>query len=296
MSGARSSSVLLCLCARFSLGCFLWFVLLRSALAQTEQLAPPAEDKALREQWQRVYQKIAGSIDMRRGETALVLEPAPLLFYTNPVRLNQQHGSIFLWTENGRPAVFGSIWSALNRNDATVRFVTHEFHSLAITPDVTASKSGQKLWTSGGPGIAWQQLDGAPVPAATRTARLVQLRQIARRITARITTQPEASDLRLMTNPLYRCPDSAIVREGAVFAFSLATDPELILLIDADLAANKPAYKVAFARFGNLAMEVKDGDKPIWSCDRGTPGRSEGKYYLRWRAEEMPANPLNPEP
>ena len=207
------------------------------------------------------------------------------------MRLNQQHGSIFLWTDGGRPAVFGSIWSALNRNDASVRFVTHEFHSLADTPDIQASKSGAKLWDSGEAGIAWQTLADSPAPAATRPARLIQLRQIARRLTARITAE-EASDLRLMTNPLYRYPEtSAAALDGGLFAYCMATDPELVMLVEADTSAKTPAYRVAFARFGNLAMEVKDGDQTLWTCDRGTPGRSAGKYYLRWRAEEMPANP-----
>jgi hypothetical protein len=285
------------LCVRISSACLVaWLTIATPARAQTED-SPPEPDKALREKWQQVYQKIAGSIDMRRGKVALTLEPAPLLFYTNPVRLNQQHGAIYLWTERGRPVVLGSIWSALNRNDASVRLVTHEFHSLAATPDVTASKNGAKLWAAGEAGIAWQALEGAPAPAATRPARLIQMRQLARRLSARITAE-EASDLRLMTNPLYRYAESAIGHDGAVFAFSLATDPEVIVLVEADLAANNPAYKAAFARFGNLAMEVKDGEHVVWTCDRGTPGRSEGKYYLRWRAEEMPAQPvvLNPEP
>jgi len=268
----------------------LWLTLTGCAWAQAEQPSTTSlGEKHLRDQWQQVYQKIAGSIDMRRGETLLVLEKTPLLFYTNPVRLNQQHGSIFLWTQSGRPAVFGSIWSAVNRNDPTVRFVTHEFHSLAESSDVRASKDAVQVWTAGEAGIEWQTLADSPAPAASRPSRLIQMRQLARRLNARITAE-EASDLRLMTNPLYRYPESAIGHDGAVFAFCLATDPELILLVEADLAASKPAYKAAFARFGNLAMEVADGDKRIWTCDRGTPGRSEGKYYLRWRAEEMPAN------
>ena len=285
------------LCVRILSACLVaWLTIATLARAQSDD-SPPEPDKALREKWQQIYQKIAGSIDMRRGEAALTLEPTPLLFYTNPVRQNQQHGSIFLWTESGRPAVFGSIWSALNRNDASVRFVTHEFHSLAATPDVAASKNGGKLWAAGEAGITWQALEGAPAPATTRPARLVQMRQLARRLSARITAE-EVSDLRLMTNPLFRYPESLIGFDGAIFAYSLATDPELILLVEADVAANRPAYRFAFARFGNLAMQVQDGDRAIWTCDRGTPGRSEGKYYLRWRAEEMPANPaaLNPEP
>jgi len=277
---------------RLAMGCLaVWLAVLQGALAQTEQPETPPEDKALREKWQQVYQKIAGSIEMRRGAAELTLEKAPLLFYTNPVRMNQQHGSIFLWTQNGRPAVFGSIWSAVNRNDASVRFVTHEFHSLVDTPDVSAGKTGATVWSSGEAGIAWQPLADAPAPGATRTARLVQLRQLARKLSARITAE-EAGDLRLLTNPLYRYPEqTAGALDGGLFAYCLATDPELIVLIEADTSAKTPAYRAAFARFGNLAMEVNDGDKLIWTCDRGTPGRSAGKYYLRWRAEEMPANP-----
>src|SRR5262245_34746430 len=65
-----------------------WLLLLASAGAQTAQPATPQpNEKALREKWQQVYQKIAGSIEMRRGETPLQLEGAPLLFYTNPERL-----------------------------------------------------------------------------------------------------------------------------------------------------------------------------------------------------------------
>ncbi len=268
----------------------LWLLLAGSAWGQAQQPAtPPPDEKQLRDQWQQVYQTIAGRIDMRRGETALELEKVPLLFYTNPVRLNQQHGSIFLWTQSGRPAVFGSIWSAVNRNDPSVRFVTHEFHSLADSDDVRASKDNVQLWSAGEAGIAWQSLANSPVPAATRPARLIQMRQLARRLSARITAE-EASDLRLMTNPLYRYPENAAT-DGGLFAYCMATDPEVILLVEAAADTRLPGYRVACARFGNLAMEVRDGDKPIWRCDRGTPGRAEGKYYLRWRAEEMPANP-----
>jgi hypothetical protein len=285
---ASALSVPLCLCVRFLLA---WLLLCACASRAGAQPELPAEDKALREKWQQVYQKIAGTIEMRRGDMALALEKSPLLFYTNPVRTHQQHGTIFLWTKNGRPTVFGSIWSAVNRNDASIRFVTHEFHSLADTPDVSGRQEGVTIWSSGEAGIAWQSLANSPAPAATRTARLVQLRQLARRLSARITSE-EATDLRLMPNPLYRYPEQpAAALDGGLFAFCLTTDPELIVLLEADTSAKSPAYRVAFARFGNQAMELKDGDKQLWSCDRGEMGRAEGKYYLRWRAEEMPAKP-----
>jgi hypothetical protein len=269
---------------------FLLAVLSPSLFAQDGSSA----EKALREKWQTVYAEIAQSIEMRCGEKKFALEAKPLLFYTNPVRATDQHGTIFLWTDRGRPAVFGSVWSALNRTDTSLRNITHEWHSLVEEPDVQAVRGGQTDWTSGEPGIAWQSLDSAsgpaPAPASSRPGRLSQMREIARGLTASITAE-EANELRLMTQPLYRCPEKTPgAIDGAIFVYSLATDPELILLIEAAESASKPAYRVAFARFGNLAMEVKQQDRTLWTCDRGTPGRSNGKYYLHWRVEQRKAD------
>jgi hypothetical protein len=248
-------------------------------------------DRSLREQWQGAYQAIAESIQMRRGEKPLSLHKSPLLFYTNPVRQNDQHGSIFLWTDEGRPAVFGSIWSGVTRLDQPNRNVTHEWHSL-MADEVQAVRGNAILWVSGEPGIAWQTLADLPTLATTRSGRLVQMRGIARRVTAGITEDGKETELRLMSQPLYRYPETASgAFDGALFVYSLATDPELILLVEAQSNAGEPAYRLALARFGNLAMDVRDGQRIIWSCQRGTPGRSEGRYYLRWRAEQMPAEP-----
>lgn len=262
----------------------------RVALAQEPPVAKSAEE-ALRDKWQAAYKSIAASIEMRRGETQLELLPSPLLFYTNPVRTNDQHGAIFLWTDKGRPAVFGSIWSAINRQTPTSRNVTHEWHSLIESDNARALRGDQTLWTSAEPGIAWQTLAGTPAPAQTRAARLVQMRALSRRLAPTITVEEE-SELRLMPQPLYRYPtETPGVIDGALLVYCMATDPELIMLIEAREEKSGPAYYVAIARFGNLAMTVKDGERTVWSCERGKPGRSDGKYYLRWRAEQMPAQP-----
>jgi hypothetical protein len=257
----------------------------------------PAEDKATKEKWQKSYSAIAESTTMRRGEMRPTLLDQPLLFYTNPVRTNDQHGAIFLWTEAGRPTVIGSIWSAINRQNPKSRILSHEWHSLSTDANVSATRGEKKLWTSGEAGVAWERLAGAPPPAASRAPRLVQMRTIVRRFSAAIHVEGE-SDLRLMAQPLYRYPEQ--VRgaiDGAVFDFAMATDPELLVLLEDREAGGPPAWYVAFARFGNKAMTAKDGEQVVWKCEQGAPGISDGKYYLRWRAEEMPATPhANSEP
>jgi hypothetical protein len=231
---------------------------------------------------------------MQRAQQKLEFHSVPLLFYTNPVRTNDQHGAIFLWTEKGRPAVLGSIWSGVPRADAAVRNITHEWHSLLEDPDVRAVRNESELWRSGEAGIAWLRLTDAPTPSENRNTRLVQMRSLARRLSPGITEQERESELRLMTQPLYRYPaDVTGAFDGALFVYCLATDPELILLVEAREAKPKTfEYQAALARFGNLAMTVADGERTIWSCERGKPGRSDGKYYLKWRAEQMPAEPI----
>jgi len=272
-------------------------VLLAAALSRPALLAaqetPDADsgDRAVREKWQATYREIARSIDMHRGGTLLTMLGTPLLSYTNPVRTNDQHGAVFLWTEAGRPAVIGSIWSATNRQDRTVRFVTHEWHSLATDGQVRATRADQPLWACDEPGIRWEAVSGEPAPTISRPARLVQMRAIARRYTASIQTEEE-SDLRLMAQPLFRYGEEVPgVVDGAIFAFAMTTDPELLLMVEDRMAGGKPAWHVTFARFGNKGMTVKEGERVVWSCQPGRPGFSDGKYYLRWRAEEMPAEP-----
>jgi hypothetical protein len=230
---------------------------------------------------------------MRSKSERFQLEAQALLYYTNPVRKNDQHGAIFLWTASGRPAVIASIWSAINQSNTSVRHLTHEWHSLVETPDVAAMRGGQVLWTPGEAGIEWSVLPDVPTPSTSRTTRLVQLRSIARRLTARITAEEEG-ELRLMPQPLYRYPpDLPGTLDGAIFSFALTTDPEIVVLVEATPAKPQSNYRIAVARFGNLAMSVRDGERVIFTCSRGKPGRSEGKYFLFFGAEQMPVDGPN---
>ncbi len=242
-----------------------------------------------------LYAQEAASIQMRiagTSEHVLDLHQEPLLTYNNPVRRNQQHGALFLWTDHGRPALIGSILSGVVVVDSGVRNITHEWHSLST--ELAVARRGEKeLWTADEPGIAWQSLTGHAPPHASRPLRLTQMRQIVRTLTATIAS--EEGDLRLLTQPLYRYPEDAPgVLDGAVFAFVMGTDPELFVLLEArsvaaTLRVASPEWSVAFARFTHIPVTVKAGDAVLWDCDKATPYKRTGKYYLMWKADRRPA-------
>ena len=46
----------------------------------------------------------------------------------------------------------------------------------------------------------------------------------------------------------------------------MATDPEVLLLIEAVESGNSPRYRYAFARFHYWELSVSEGDRTIWSA------------------------------
>lgn len=249
-------------------------------------------EKAAKDRWQATYTDIAGSIEMSREGSPLEFVQQPLLRYTNPVRPTDQDGAIFLWTSAGRPAVIGSIWSAAQPRNPLLRVISHEWHSLTSKSDVAAKIDGQEVWSCREAGVTWQRMADAPEPAAHRAARLAQMRSLMGQYSASLVVDREQSELRLMAQPLYRHleTDNQVI-DGAIFAFAMGTDPEVFALLEAQRIDEKAAWHVAFARFGNKQMVVKRDSVVVWECEDGIPGHSDGKYYLRWRADEVPAMP-----
>lgn len=261
-----------------------------SVLCSAVPCAAGDEPEKLLGRWMALYRERAQSIDMRPAddpERRFDQHAAPLLKYTNPVRSVQQHGSVFLWTRQGRPAVIASIWSAIDRDQPEMRRINFEWHSLCKEA-VIAERSDQRLWNSSEPGIIWQTFRGSPAVAGSRRLRLLQMRQMARSLSARIKTSE--SELRLMPQPLYRYPErTSGATDGAVFAFVMGTDPEVFALIEAGPGDDgKPQWRLGLARFTNFPLTVKQGDRELWSCEMARPFQRTGKYFLWFAVEKLP--------
>jgi hypothetical protein len=204
--------------------------------------------------------------DSTGATTELQPERQSLLTWTNP-EVGRIYGELFLWTQDGRPAVVLSIYEA----HSPWKGRTAEFRLLSSSPPVV-EHAGRTVWTPVSGDVEWKLLPRAPAPGATPAARLRQMRQLAGRFSAVLTDRRseltgDLKQLRLLTQPLYRYPSPTKEDNGgAMFALVTATDPELFLLIESREGADGPAWQYALARMNRDALEVRLDGGPIWSA------------------------------
>ena len=214
------------------------------------------------------------------------LHQGPLLRWKNPRRATKD-GATFLWTCQGRPAVIMSPYWAWDNQ----RF-SHEFQSLHSAP-IVAVLDGQAVWTPKNAGIEFQRDPGPQDVSDSRDARLAQMKDIALSFTASAGTSDRPRwGLPLLMEPIYRYDESvnnllggensfpdANVVDGAMFAFAMDGDPEVLLLIEARLVGYGLQWHVAFARMATSALFVTHESEVIWKVNEGKPWDPNETYY-----------------
>ncbi|HUQ69293.1 MAG TPA: hypothetical protein VM165_07220 [Planctomycetaceae bacterium] len=204
-------------------------------------------------------------IETLPGHTKLALREQSLLNWTNPV-WQQERGAMYVWLNGQRPAAIGSLFT-YEYNDTV--YSKHELHSLATQP-LNATFEGKPAWTPDRPGIVWTDVPDAPPPANAHVGRSLQMRQLARSFRAElIDPKGEKNELRLSPRPLYEyaAPEAGVV-DGAILSFVVATDPEVLLLMEAyDESRNgkqTTGYRYALARFHYWQLKVSRGEQLVW--------------------------------
>jgi len=192
----------------------------------------------------------------------------PVFEWSNPVVEGLHQGVIFLWLRDGRPAALGDIFSH-PMPGWKGRKVLHEFLALDRDKLLVSRPSGALNEWKPEAGLAREVLPDAGMPAATREARLVQMRQLAQQFTGHsIDNERKRWELRLLPTPLYRYPEAKSgVIDGALFAWtsSAGTDPEVLLLIEASQMGDKTRWEYACGRFGIISMYMQHQGKEVWS-------------------------------
>lgn len=200
------------------------------------------------------------------------LKKEPIFEWTNPIRSTPQHGMIFLWLRNGRPAAVGCIFSQKDPG-LPGRRIMHELHAMDREKLRVSRPAGALNEWKPQAGLARKELPDAGAPAATAGARLAQMRRLAQQFTGHETDgEGKRDDLRLLPAPLYRYPEAEDgVVDGALFALvsTEGTDPEVWLLIEARRDGGHTRWEYACCRFSNRDLYVRHKDKEVWTSVRG---------------------------
>jgi hypothetical protein len=204
---------------------------------------------------------------------ALTVPEEPVLQFTNPVR-SEVGGATFFLLCQGRPMVAAAV---------SIRPQGRVFHEFTLLGDepIVARRRGEVEWSPRTNGRPFVPLDGADVPAASAALRLAQMRGLAQRFRVRV-LRANPLEARLLTQPLSRYANSAAnSRDGAVFAFVEATDPEVFLMLEArpDDARSQGRWHFSLARMTSQPIEVQLDNRVIWAV----PG-----YYRAPRARDDP--------
>ncbi|NLS95240.1 MAG: hypothetical protein GXX96_24040 [Planctomycetaceae bacterium] len=197
------------------------------------------------------------------------LVPSSVLHWDNPID-GELYGNVFVWTDKGRPAVVASIlkWYTPFTHQST------ELHSLSAEP-LIGKYDGALRWYPDRAGVKYHAIPDAPVPADTEFQRLRQIRSITARFTADVTDRHVPDQvylLRLIPRPVlrYASPEHDVL-DGALFAYVKATDPEVLLLIEAGGKGTSASWRYAVAQMDSVVMHVTLDGRQVWTTPQQTP-------------------------
>ena len=242
-------------------------------------------ETAQQKKWHEYYQARAATYEIRIEDNPqpLALEPKPVLFWSNPVRIGETNGAVFLWTHAGRPEAVGTIFSFLDRKNPDLRVVAHSFHSLSLKP-LAATREGRASWSISSAGIEPKPITDSPPPAGTASLRLAQMRELARDFKASTSQDGIERELRLLPQPIFRQEEgSREVLDGSLFTFVTGTDPELMLLIEIRESSGVPRWHYAAARFTDLSVRLWNKQAEVWSYVRGSAASDGTSAYVTGR-------------
>lgn len=237
-----------------------------SPLLGGDDAARAVPDSKVTKQFMSVYAKDAAEFTIFRDSEhreKLDLRQEPVYVWTNVVR--GQHGAVYVWTWHGRPEAIASIFSTPAPIKGK-RSILHEFHSLS-TCVLIPQRESENRWEPQA-GLTFKPLLDAPVPGDSARQRMFQMRALSRDFTAHSIDQEQRPwELRLLTQPLFRydSTDPKII-DGAMFAFvtSAGTDPEVIVLLEAERSADGPAWSYAACRFSDLDLHLEYKKSEVW--------------------------------
>lgn len=256
-------------------GGLMWCLVLPLAGGQPPAKADPEEPKRLNE----AIEKAAGWYDVFPEAGAAKLTPVPVIRWRNVVRGQEGEAMMVVWAHHGRPTALASVYPWKEK-------MVHEFDSLSRGAKLFARDGDAVIWSPEAAGVEFKAVPKAPAPARTAPERLRQMKAIAEGFKATMTgwaaDNSDQESLRLLPRPLHRYDLAGVkdkdrdpdLLDGALFAYVLGTDPEIVLALEAVGPADKAEWQCAFVRATSGGLEVKLGDEVVWSATKHPANRN----------------------
>jgi hypothetical protein len=245
----------------------------RAAAQSPEQVRDRKESLAF---LTRLSGRFEVRLDDRRPATR---EDEPAIRWTNTIG-HTTDAALFFWMYDGRPVAVGTVFET----DRVA--VGLEFQSLALEP-VEGRHDGKVIWGPKSPGIEFHPISGAPPPAESARGRLSQVKALAHRFRAQAVKSPpayqenDARELRLLAQPILQYHDSRqSENDGAVFAFAMDTDVDILLLIENRDRDGKAGWEFALARTNPFVLKVWCDKTLVWSQERVTTTADAAQPYF----------------
>ncbi len=232
----------------------------------------PASEASLKVLQQRV-ETTQVTLSKAAGRKAQLVAK-PVFRYSDELRQIEDAG-VWLWTDRGRPVAAMKV-----ERYQTGRFPIPWLYCFASLSSelVDAEWTNAKSFQAKQPGVKWQML--ADDPATTRLARLVQMREIARRFSVELLRDAAGTDrlqMRLLSRPLFRYDETPDVLDGAVFGFTgTGTNPDVLLLLD---LPPQGSWRFGIAGMTAEGVSVKLNDRVVSEIPH-TAGR--GNVFDNW--------------
>jgi hypothetical protein len=219
--------------------------------------------------------------DERKSE--FKLHENALMRFSNPVG-GTKDGTVFLWTDHGRPQAMIKLYTYDNEN------FSHELQSLSES-SLIAERGGKTIWSPTEPGIAFREATENPKPAETAAERLRQMKSLAAKFssTYQVAVDSKQVELRLLTQPLFRYDPNEETKclDGALFGFAQGTAPMGFLLVEARRNGDGHRYYYAFTRLATGAITAKYGEKEIYSVSRYDFRRDPKQTFLQMHRQPL---------
>lgn len=232
-----------------------------AAQGPDSSVKPAAEPKTLRElidsstSWYEVFPN---------AEAKDPAKPLVALRWANNAR-GSEDGMTLLFVHDGLPLATACVYPWAKR-------LEYGFGSLS-RDKIVARRNGVVIWQPQESDVKFTDIPGAPAPDDTRRARLRQMKALAERFQAAMlgwkADSTDREELRLLPQPLFRYdPRAGNVVDGAVFAFVMGTDPEVLMLIEAVKVGDQTKWQYACVRRTSGKLEARLDGAVVWQVDK----------------------------